>query len=413
MKSLSLLGSTGSIGTQTLDIVRRCPNEFKIAALTTNTQIDLIKKQIEEFNPIAVCVMDENKQVIYKDEVLHTQEGFKELEKHLPANTVIAMESTGNYSKTLYNYLKDKYKVYYVDNVQMHNYAKLRYLHVKNDKVDARLIAEYIMADFKKITPYRVNELKDLCRLYHKAMKQLVRFKKSFQSQLSIIFPELEQAAYVKKGKGVFYLLLKYPTPADISAASTEDVFKALNEELQHNNFSMAHAEKIREVAKTSVGVAGYPVQCFQHTIRLILVNQKIVDSIVENLTVNLARTPYIKLLEKKGYGVVSLAVIVGEVGDIRRFSTHRKFVKYCGLDVSEKQSGKTTSIHCFITKQGNRYLRGMFYNLVLPQIADKGEFYEFYQRLKSKGKHTTTCMVAVSRKIAVRTYYDLLKCHC
>ena len=61
MKSLSLLGSTGSIGTQTLDIVRRCPNEFKIAALTTNTQIDLIKKQIEEFNPIAVCVMDENK----------------------------------------------------------------------------------------------------------------------------------------------------------------------------------------------------------------------------------------------------------------------------------------------------------------------------------------------------------------
>jgi len=54
-----------------------------------------------------------------------------------------------------------------------------------------------------------------------------------------------------------------------------------------------------------------------------------------------------------------------------------------------------------------------MFYNLVLPQLADKNsEFYEFYQRLKSKGKHATTCMVAVSRKIAVKTYFDLMGCH-
>jgi 1-deoxy-D-xylulose-5-phosphate reductoisomerase len=60
MKSLSILGSTGSIGTQTLDIVRR-HDEFKVVGLTTNTNIDLLKKQIEEFKPQAVAVMDKEK----------------------------------------------------------------------------------------------------------------------------------------------------------------------------------------------------------------------------------------------------------------------------------------------------------------------------------------------------------------
>lgn len=39
-------------------------------------------------------------------------------------------------------------------------------------------------------------------------------------------------------------------------------------------------------------------------------------------------------------------------------------------------------------------------------------EFKDFYKRLKDKGKHTSTCMVAVARKIAVRTYFDLMRCH-
>ena len=61
MKSLSILGSTGSIGTQTLDIVKNNPNEFKVIGLTTNKNIELLKKQIDEFKPEAVAVMDNKK----------------------------------------------------------------------------------------------------------------------------------------------------------------------------------------------------------------------------------------------------------------------------------------------------------------------------------------------------------------
>ena len=69
MKQISILGSTGSIGTQTLDIVKQYPNEFKITGLTANSNIDLLKKQIEEFKPEAVAVMQKEKADLLKGTV--------------------------------------------------------------------------------------------------------------------------------------------------------------------------------------------------------------------------------------------------------------------------------------------------------------------------------------------------------
>ena len=48
---VALLGSTGSIGTQTLDIARRFPDRIKIVALSAHKSTELLKSQIEEFNP--------------------------------------------------------------------------------------------------------------------------------------------------------------------------------------------------------------------------------------------------------------------------------------------------------------------------------------------------------------------------
>ncbi|MBS3104948.1 1-deoxy-D-xylulose-5-phosphate reductoisomerase [Candidatus Woesearchaeota archaeon] len=61
MKHLSVLGSTGSIGTQTLEIVKQFPDEFKIVGLTANKNSDLLLKQIKEFKPKAVAIMDISK----------------------------------------------------------------------------------------------------------------------------------------------------------------------------------------------------------------------------------------------------------------------------------------------------------------------------------------------------------------
>ena len=51
MKKVAILGSTGSIGTQTLDVVRENPDRFKVTALTCGSNTELLAEQIEEFKP--------------------------------------------------------------------------------------------------------------------------------------------------------------------------------------------------------------------------------------------------------------------------------------------------------------------------------------------------------------------------
>ena len=60
MKAISVLGSTGSIGTQTLQIAEEFPDQFKIVALTAGKNLDLVIKQIETHQPEVVSLADES-----------------------------------------------------------------------------------------------------------------------------------------------------------------------------------------------------------------------------------------------------------------------------------------------------------------------------------------------------------------
>ena len=86
MKSLALLGSTGSIGCSTLKIVANFPNKFRIKALTAKSNIDYLIKQIGLFHPDLVAVYDATSaQQLQKDlptgsnlRIVYGAEGYKE-----------------------------------------------------------------------------------------------------------------------------------------------------------------------------------------------------------------------------------------------------------------------------------------------------------------------------------------------
>ena len=61
MKTIAILGSTGSIGTQTAEIVRAHSDELKIGALAAGSNIDVLEKQIREFKPELAAVFDEDR----------------------------------------------------------------------------------------------------------------------------------------------------------------------------------------------------------------------------------------------------------------------------------------------------------------------------------------------------------------
>ena len=56
---ISVLGSTGSIGTQTVEIVRDHSDEFEVAAITGNRNVKLLESQARELHPRLVCAADE------------------------------------------------------------------------------------------------------------------------------------------------------------------------------------------------------------------------------------------------------------------------------------------------------------------------------------------------------------------
>ncbi len=61
MKKVLILGSSGSIGVNSLNVIRNFPDRFSVEALTVNSNIDLLEQQVNEFSPSVVVVTDEKK----------------------------------------------------------------------------------------------------------------------------------------------------------------------------------------------------------------------------------------------------------------------------------------------------------------------------------------------------------------
>jgi len=96
MKKITILGSAGSIGTQTLDVLRRFPDDFSVFGLCTFNEIDLMLEQISVFNPQVVCMVDKDAALNLKKrlnsnspEILAGQKGLLELASMEDHNIVI------------------------------------------------------------------------------------------------------------------------------------------------------------------------------------------------------------------------------------------------------------------------------------------------------------------------------------
>ena len=95
MKNILILGSTGSIGINALNVIRCLPEKFKVKALTVNNRIDLLEPQIEEFNPEIVVVKEEKpadelrKKINGKCEVLSGIDGLVSIAANLDYDILI------------------------------------------------------------------------------------------------------------------------------------------------------------------------------------------------------------------------------------------------------------------------------------------------------------------------------------
>jgi len=104
-------------------------------------------------------------------------------------------------------------------------------------------------------------------------------------------------------------------------------------------------------------------------------------------------------LLSTKGLGVVSVAGIIVEVGDFKKFQTWAEIMKLAGLDLYEISSGKWKGRRK-ISKRGRSLLRKILYYAAIQTIRNNGILHDYYTRLTARGMKRMMALVAVSRKL-------------
>lgn len=109
------------------------------------------------------------------------------------------------------------------------------------------------------------------------------------------------------------------------------------------------------------------------------------------------------------GIGEILGATILGEVGDISRFSSPSKLVAYAGIDASVSQSGQSSSTNNVMSKRGSPYLRRALFQAAFVASNNDPVLRAFYLKKRGEGKHHLTCLGAVSRKLC-NIIYAILK---
>jgi 1-deoxy-D-xylulose-5-phosphate reductoisomerase len=97
LKKISILGSTGSIGRQTLDVISQHPDKFSVVGLSAGNNTELLIEQISKFNPLAASIADEksvrqlcSKVNPSKTQILHGQQGAEAIAKIEEADLVVS-----------------------------------------------------------------------------------------------------------------------------------------------------------------------------------------------------------------------------------------------------------------------------------------------------------------------------------
>ena len=99
MKKIAILGSTGSIGKQTIDIIRKNKKDFKIYLLTANKNHNLLSRQIKEFNVKNVIVKDRNSFLILKKKFkkINILNNFDKIDKIITCKLDYTMSSISGF----------------------------------------------------------------------------------------------------------------------------------------------------------------------------------------------------------------------------------------------------------------------------------------------------------------------------
>jgi len=329
---------------------------------------------------------------------------------------VVGYESTGPYAEPLVHYLASK-EVKVVQVNPMHT-KKMKEVNdnspLKTDSKDPRVIADIIRLGRALSIVVPEGDAASLRRL-NNARERHVGEQTALLNQLQqlvfLIFPEFKTVLKNVKSKTAQHILKRYSTPERIGGLSKE----ALGEQMRKwsmGKFGIKEAESLIGLARETVGIKEGIAGIFldiRHILMQLEAEVRFISEIEAEMGATLDRIPYsVRLLSIKGLGAVSVAGLIGEVGDFSKFGTQSEIMKLAGLDLYEISSGKRKGQRR-ISKRGRSLLRKILFYAAIQMIRKNGIMYDYYARLTGRGMERMRALIAVSRKL-LRIIYAIVR---
>lgn len=354
---------------------------------------------IAKLNHFASAIDSDGVVLIEPFEFLNDNDGFYMLLSKLNSfdknSIIIGLESTAHYSNNLVSFLITKgFNVCVLNPIQTSYLRKNRILKTKTDKVDTLVIAKAValMENPRFVTLYdiAIMQLKNLGRFRLKLVKQRTRTKIQLTSYMDQTFPELQY--FFKSGlhqKAVYAILKESPSAFQIASMHLTHL-KNLLVSNSHGHFKKEIALELRVLAQKSVGNSNksLSVQITQSIDQIELLDSQI--NTVDNEIKDIVESIDSVIMTIPGIGPINGGMILGEIGDINRFSKPRKLLAFAGLDSSVYQSGNFSAKKTRMSKRGSGTLR---YALIIAAhnvVKNNATFKEFMIPKELKGAVTT-----------------------
>ena len=351
---------------------------------------------IAKLNHFAAAISSDGEILIEPFKFTNDYDGFYLLLSKLAPldqnSIIIGLESTAHYGDNLVRFLIGKdFKVCVLNPIQTSSMRKNNVRKTKTDKVDTFVIAKTLMMQdslrFLTLDDLDYIELKELGRFRQKLVKQRTRLKIQLTSYVDQVFPELQY--FFKSGlhqNSVYALLKEAPTPTAIASVHMTHLAHLL-EVASHGHFGKEKARELRVLAQKSVGVndSSLSIQ-ITHTIEQIeLLDSQLFHTELE--MANLVTCLHSVIMTIPGIGFINGGMILGEIGDIHRFSEPKKLLAFAGLDPSVHQSGNFQAQRTRMSKRGSRILRYALINAAHNVVKNNATFKAYYDAKKAEGR--------------------------
>jgi len=285
----------------------------------------------------------------------------------------VAMEPTGNYHRPLaHRLLSEGFEVHLVSSVAAARFREALFNSWdKNDPKDAAVILDMlkqgmVLSYYDPVTA-GIHDLQEVSKTYVQVTLARTRLQHSILTHyLPLYWPEFARYWHSSRAGWFASFLIRFPVPETLRRLDREAFIQEAWPLVGRKVSKRAKLEEIYELAGDTIALPidpdGIAVQAFRLQLERYLSLNRLRRQLETWAEEALGSNTDSQLLRSiPGIGPVLALIILAEAGDLRRFSHHRQFLKFCGLDLAKRQSGASRGKE-HLSKRGNARLRCAFW---------------------------------------------------